>query len=381
MKKVLVINSSSENSQSLFYIFEELNNRGYSFLLLASKIPSQHAKGREQNKKKYLGPNLTNKFNQLLLIILLPFLYSSYLIYLSYYKIIHKVNFIICLNINEKIIVTPIASVLKINVIWIEDAGTIILKNKAVNRFLFFFYKLYSKKTKIITFNNLTKVQLKKLGFKEDNIKIIQPGIKFNQRETQDNLFNKLAQAEGRNYKRKFFTIGTIVELNKKQKVEILFRAIKSCLAVIPNIQLIIVGEGEERKNLTWINKKIELDNITWFVGEQTHVKKWLDSFDIFVVTCETPILSDIKIMLQAMSAKLPVLGPEGLGLKEIISDISERNGCLIEPDNSEMLARQIIKLWRDKNLRNKLGQAEREIVEKHFTLDRVIEEFERILH
>ena len=58
-------------------------------------------------------------------------------------------------------------------------------------------------------------------------------------------------------------------------------------MPVIPNIQLIIIGEGEERKNLSWLAKKMEIDNLVWLVGEQEQLKKWLDSFDVFLALGE----------------------------------------------------------------------------------------------
>ncbi len=366
-KNILIFNSLQENNKAVFAIFEELKNRDFYFFI-ASRAAQQ-----------CLGPRLNNFLKQILFIILLPFLCLVNFLYLAYYKI-QKIQTIICLNINEKIIITPIAKLLKMKVVWTEDADSAVFNNKTLNKFISKAYKIISNQATIITFSNFNKIRLKNLGIKEKNIKAIQPGIKLNKREHQNNLFNELAQNEGKAYKRKFFTVGAVVELKKPQKIENLFQAIKHCLTVIPNMQLIIVGEGKERKNLSWLSKKMELDNITWFVGEQIHLKKWLDGFDVFVAACEDLRLADINILLKAMNAKLPIIGPQNLGLEEIIPEISKKNGCLVEPDNSEMLARQIIKLWRDKNLRAKIGKSSVEGVEKYFIIDRMVEEFEKII-
>lgn len=369
-KNILVFNSCSEKNIPFLALLNELKSENYYFKIFSSSPDAHNGAG-----KIYLGPNLNNKFNQIFFIVLLPFLFLTYLTYLSYYKI-KKANKIICVNINEKIIITPIAKILKIKTVWIEDANSILLKNNVINKILLLIYKKISGFSKIITFNNFTKSGLKNLGLKEKNINVIYPGIRINNREHQNNLFNELAKTESKNYKRKFFTIGTVCELSKKQNLETLFQAVKTCLTVIPNMQLIIVGEGEERKNLSWLNKKMELGNITWFVGEQAHLKKWLDGFDIFAVTNELPQLSSINIILEAMTAKLPIIGPLNSGLEEIISNTE----CLIEKNNSEMLARKIIKLWREKRLRIKLGEDEKKRVEKYFTLNKMVEEIKKIV-
>lgn len=357
-KKILIFNSSPGKNQALFGIFEELKNKGFSF------FPG----------RLYFLPKLKNKFNQILFIVSLPFWFFTYFLYLIYYKI-KKINLIICLNAAEKIIITPVTKFLKIKIIWIEDSDSIILKNN-ITKLIFQLYKFLAKKVIILTFSGYIKNRLEQKKFTKENIRLINPGIKLNDRERQDNLFNELAQTSNRGYKRKFFTVGTIVDLNKKQKIENLFSSIKICQTVIPDIQLIIAGDGEERKSLSWLAKKMNLGDITWFVGEQAHLKKWLDSFDVFAVACETPLLDDIILIIKAMEAGLPVLGPKNFGLEKIIG-----NGeCLFDEGDNEALAGKIIKLWRDKKMRARLGQDGRERVEKYFITDRMVEQLKKLL-
>jgi glycosyltransferase involved in cell wall biosynthesis len=387
-KNILITNSSPGKNQPLVNLLEELSDKGYSFYLasMPSDLLEQFKKNKWLAQKIYFGPKLNKKFNQLLFISLLPFLYLAFLARLTYYKFNKKINSVICLNINEKIIFTPITKWLKIKIIWLEDADSAPLKDGAVNKFLLLAYKWYSNRANIVTFSDFTRAKLKNLGIKEKNIKIIRPGIKLKIYSRQDNLFNELANTEGKNYRRKFFTIGTVAELNKKQNIEILFQAAKICLNVIPGMQLIIVGEGEERKSLAWLAKKMEIDNMVWFVGEQSHLKKWLDSFDVFTVSSELPRWNDFNITLQAMAAGLPIIGLENFGVEEIVNTATadippRRNGQRYTPTaDRETLAEQIIKLYKDKNLRLKLGQKNKEEVEKYFTLDRMVEEFEKIL-
>jgi glycosyltransferase involved in cell wall biosynthesis len=358
LKKFLVFNSSQEKNQELFGIFAELKKKNFCFS--AAKL--------------CFMTGLNNKFKQILFIIFLPFLFFIYFVYLAVYKI-KKINAIICLNIGEKIIITPIAKLLKIKIIWVEDIDSIVLKNNIIKP-ISWFYKFFAKRAVIITFSGFIKNKLEQKKFVKENIRLIHPGIKLNNRERQENLFNELAQAGNRGYKRKFFTVGAAVDLNKKQKIENLLGAIKICQTVIPGIQLIVVGEGEERKNLSWISKKMELANITWFVGEQPHFKKWLDNFDIFVVSCETPMLDDIMTIIKAMAAGLPVIGPRDFGLEEIITE----EECLFDENNSETTAKQIIAIWHDKRKGLKLGKLGQERVVKYFTADRMVEELEKIL-
>jgi len=240
-------------------------------------------------------------------------------------------------------------------------------------------YKLNTRWSRQIAFTNLTKVQLKKLGLPENNIKKINPGIKLSQFKHQDTIFNELAQTKQSPFKRKYFTIGTITDLNQQQNIEALFKAIKISLTVISDLQLIIVGDGKERKKLTWLAKKMEIGNLVWFVGPQDHIYKWLDSFDVYVVSSEIPNLNDFAICLQAMAAGLPIIAPYNFGFEDIIQ--INKTGLLVEANNSEILARQIISLQQNNTLRFQLGKNAREQVKENFIIEKMTNEFCQILN
>jgi glycosyltransferase involved in cell wall biosynthesis len=165
--------------------------------------------------------------------------------------------------------------------------------------------------------------------------------------------------------------------LDQKQKIETIFQAMKICLPVIPNLQLIVIGEGRERKNLAWLAKKMKIENLVWLVGEQEQLKKWLDSFDIFLAAGDALKLDDCGNILEAMAAGLPVLGPRNIGLENLV--VENKTGALIEADNSEMLARQIIKLHQDKKLRVHLGKNGQERASRLFTLEEMTAKLEQI--
>jgi glycosyltransferase involved in cell wall biosynthesis len=379
LKNILIINSSPEENQPLIDLFEELNKKNYSFLLASAEngLLRQFQKNNWPRQKIFLGPRIESALGQIFFIILLPLLYLIYLLYFAHFKTRKRTAIAIFLALNEKIIATPIAKLFKIKTIWIEDNSVLPMN---LTKPLFLLYKLFSQKTDIITFNNLQKSQLKNLGIKEDNIKAITPAIRLNRRAYQDNLFLELARRGGENFKRKFFTVGTMVKLNKNKKLEMLFSAVKNCLIIIPNIQLIIVGDGEEKKNLGWLSKKMEIDHVTWFISSEQHIRKWLESFDIFVVTNELLKLPQINIILRAMEVGIPILGPKNMGLEDILPKTEEKEINLFEDNSNEMLTRQIIKLWRDKRLRKELGILEKKIIIEYFSLEKQAEEFEKIL-
>jgi len=142
----------------------------------------------------------------------------------------------------------------------------------------------------------------------------------------------------------------------------------------MPHLQLIIVGEGKERKNLAWLAKKIEIDNLVWFVGEQTFLKKWLEDFDIYTIVCENPSLNDINITIEAASCGLPIISPDNIGFDELV--FQNKNGIIFEANSNEMLAQEIIKLYKDKMQRKNLGQNGKTMVDNSYTIDKMTKSF-----
>ncbi|MFA6306507.1 MAG: glycosyltransferase [Patescibacteria group bacterium] len=341
MTKILLINSSAEKNLLLIRACKELEQKNFSLAFLSSKKP------------------LLGQF--------------KFLFLLTGFRLKRKVDIVACLNFNEKIVITPLARLFGLKVIWLEGPEA---DYRQFNKFLLALYKLNFRLAKTIAFNNYSKLKLKNIGCDENKISLITPGAKLS--PYQENIFNKLASAGRVNFHRKYFTVGLVTALNQKQKIETIFQAIKTSLPVIPNIQLIIIGEGEERKNLSWLAKKMEIDNLVWLVGEQEQLKKWLDSFDVFLALGEKLSLDDYGNILEAMAAGLPVLAPRNIGLEDLIME--NNTGALIESNNSEMLARQIIKLHQDKRLRLFLGKNGRERASRSFTLEIMVEKLAVIL-
>lgn len=376
--KLSIFNFSRKANPFINLLFEDLQIRGWKlYLFSTNSILFNIFKEKKWFAKKIRLPFLANENKLTFLFIgLLPFYYIIFFILLVYLKFKKEIAVAACLQIKEKIIISPLARILNIKLIWFEDCADEYFNS---NKNLFFLYKLFSKRALILTCGPYFKKNLLKLGINENNIKIIRPGIRLNENEYQDNIFLKIASVGREKQRKKFFTIGIVAKLDKEQKIESLFQAVKVCLSVIPSAQLVIVGDGEERKNLSWLAKKMEIDSLVWFVGEQKILKKWLLSFDLLVIAKAKPTPDDLEIALKAMLAELPIIGANNSALEEIIKE--NKTGCLIEMDNSEMLARQIIKLYKDKNLRYAIGEMARQDARENFSLPIMASDFEIALN
>jgi len=75
-------------------------------------------------------------------------------------------------------------------------------------------------------------------------------------------------------------------------------------------------------------------------------------------------------VLLEAMSCGLPVIATDVGGNSEVIS--SGINGFLVPPKSPKVMAKVISKLLDDRALREKIGEAARETIEKYYTWDKI---------
>ncbi len=375
-KNILIINSDPQQDDSLFNLFAELNNQGYILRFLTNSLKQKRSVGEKlwsYAKLRFL-PGKNNRINHIFFILCWPLLSLFYSAKLVWQKIKYKIKIIICFSWQEKILFTPIARLLKIKIIWLELPG---VKNYPKQGFLKKIYWLNSKKAKIIILNSLTGEGLLRLKIPESNIFYTAPGIKNTSMLRQENIFSELVETR-QIKKNKYFTIGTILPARGEDKTETLCQAIKNCLSVVANPQLIILDKKDKKQNLAWFIKKIGIANIVWFVGEPAFPGKWLSNFDIFVFTGNVLTLSDYMMAIRAAALSLPIIGTENIGLEDIV--INGKNGYLINTGDSECLSQNIIKLQQNPHLRKRLGAAGKEIVSSNFQLGKMTERFIEIL-
>ena len=374
MAKILLIHSQN-NILPLTDFFLLLNEKGYKLNCYTAdkktkKIFSEHNLNTADLK---FWPNTNNAWFKLLFIFLWPFylLISFFWVFILKYR--YHYNAIICVSDFCCFLLPLWCRILKIKLI--------ILDLKCVgNKKIFFglrlginIMKTYAQE---IVFSNYHKEQIaSKTKSKAKKITVLPYAIGISR--LQDNIFNQLAGVKQSIWEKKFFSLGAVLNLNIEQPGEHLFQAVKDSLEVIPNIQLIIIGDGKERKKLSWLAKKMNIDHLVWFVGEQKILKKWLTNLDIYLIIGRHLSLFDLYAAHHALAAGLPIVCPGEEDYEEIF--INNINALLVPRDDKEALTQAIIRLQREKKLREKLGEAGKKLLKEKYTLDNMFNEFEKI--
>ena len=172
------------------------------------------------------------------------------------------------------------------------------------------------------------------------------------------------------------FLIGTIANLYPTKGLEYLIQAI---YILITNYQLpitaIIIGKGEERKNLEDLIGQYNLKSNVILTNSIDSAARILPAFDIYVCSSVKEGLS--YTIIEAMQAGLPIVATNVGGNPELIQD--NKTGLLAEAKDPQILATKIQYLINNPELGQKLGNSAKQKARDEFSLDKMIKKTKEI--
>jgi len=175
----------------------------------------------------------------------------------------------------------------------------------------------------------------------------------------------KPAQSENSCKGEGVFRCGFVKTFATKYGPETLIRAMSQVVEVIPDGRLVMAGRGPLKERLKTLVRQLGLDEHVEFVGfiPNDQVPRLLQTFDAFV-NCSTSESFGVAI-LEASACGLPVVVTKVGGVSEVC--LAGRTGIMVEPNNSKELAQALIRLAKDRALREKMGLAGRKFVLENY--------------
>lgn len=168
----------------------------------------------------------------------------------------------------------------------------------------------------------------------------------------------------------KGFIVGTLAELHKIKGLDILIKAFKK-LRDKHEVKLIILGEGEERKNLEKLVKDLELNDSVELRGYVDNARSELKNFDAYVLSSRSEAMP--YSLLEAGFAELPVIATNVGGVPEIIEN--NISGILIQKENVGELSEALEKIYSDEYLRNTLAQTLKQTIIKKYSIQNTLDQ------
>ncbi len=121
----------------------------------------------------------------------------------------------------------------------------------------------------VIANSEFTKNLVIKLGFKNDNIKVINPGCNYPIKVNEES--KKFAKTI---YGDAFPKLITISRLDGRKSHKNILMTIKNLLPKFPKLKYISIGDGDEKNNLEKLKKELGLINEVSFIYKSTEQEK-----------------------------------------------------------------------------------------------------------
>jgi glycosyltransferase involved in cell wall biosynthesis len=140
-----------------------------------------------------------------------------------------------------------------------------------------------------------------------------------------------------------------------EKNIDFLMYMLQKTRQQIPEILLIIAGEGPALNNIKLLAQKLKLDKNVLFVGYLNRDSDLLDCYqagDAFVFASKTETQG--LVLLEAMALGVPVVSIAHLGTQDILGS---QRGALVAEDNIDDFSAKVIRLLSDIQLRMHLGQ------------------------
>jgi glycosyltransferase involved in cell wall biosynthesis len=173
------------------------------------------------------------------------------------------------------------------------------------------------------------------------------------------------------------FIIGTIGRLEVAKGHKFTIEAFKKVQEERKNspLKLMIIGEGEEKKNLIKYARKLGLEEKVIFTGYRKDIEKIMAIMDIFVLSSLREGLP--RVLVQAAAVGVPLIAFNVDGVPEVIKN--NYNGFLVSPKAVEELADKIIKYIDNEELIVLHGQRGREFVKGKWSIEDMVNKIDNI--
>lgn len=171
------------------------------------------------------------------------------------------------------------------------------------------------------------------------------------------------------------FCLGTIGRLEEQKGQEFLLAAVPEIKQHIPDVQVILVGDGRLKAKLAEQARSLGIAEVVHFLGTRRDLPRLYRAMDLFVLPSLWEGLP--LVLLKAMAAGLPVIATRVSGAEDIIDD--GRNGRLIPPGQPDALARAVLELQARPELWPVWGDQARETILAHHSLEAMLAQLQSL--
>ncbi len=174
------------------------------------------------------------------------------------------------------------------------------------------------------------------------------------------------------------YVLLTVGRLSPHKGIDNVIRALPAVLSHFPDLEYVVAGNGSDLARLQKIVKNIGVPNKVRFVGSFSDESKALFycAANIFVMPSRFIAGKDVEgfgiSFAEAGFYKLPVIGGASGGVPDAVID--GQTGFLVDPMSPCEISKSILRLLRDPELRDRLGEAGRYRANNELSWNSVVE-------
>ncbi len=202
-------------------------------------------------------------------------------------------------------------------------------------------------------------------GFPSGNVEIVPPVIDFScpQEDGGEGALRSVFH-----FGQNDFLVGIVGHLADQKTHGIILDAAASIAQRVPDVRLIILGDGDLTLESPGLPCPPKPGNIYYCLGRDSDVPRIVGSLDAFVMYSHLEGLG-MKIV-RAMAWGVPVIAADIRGVPEAL--VHRTSGLLVPPRDAEALKEAVLKLYFDKAFAARLGQAGKDAAEAAYS-DRAV--------
>ena len=222
--------------------------------------------------------------------------------------------------------------------------------------------KILVNSDKIVVVSYFLQNLAQKIGLAKEKIKVIYNSVDF--------LEIKEESIDEYDYKGK--VILTIARLIPWKGIDMLIEIMPKLIKKYGQINLVIIGKGQELNNLQNLAQSLDLENSVFFPGklDRQQTIEHLKTADLFVLNTNYEGMS--HCLLEAMKVGLPIITTKAGGNPETIKD--GQTGLLVDYKNKEQWLEAISLVLDNPDLAKKLANRAKEDL-KRFSWHKLVQE------
>jgi glycosyltransferase involved in cell wall biosynthesis len=154
---------------------------------------------------------------------------------------------------------------------------------------------------------------------------------------------------------------------------DLLLAAFVAARREVPSLRLLIAGDGPLRNEIEARTQRLE-GGVVRLIGFVPDIRSFMASCDILVLPTRPSLGEGFGLAaLEAMAAGRPVIASRIASLPEVVGD--GETGVLVPPDDAHALARSLVAVAVDRELRQRMGRAGSQRAAEAFGVDRMVDD------